>query len=182
MIVGSRAFFENIDGFTPKDTDVLILVDEPVSKMEITYNYTSGPKTILHKPINVILDNVTGHDDQNHIIVLPNINQLSNNISMDIYKFVGGECYNETILYAYDPGEIPNNSGLLPEQPSMPSMGNETFIRLDYDAENGRYFVTKQRDGYTLYTNNVDDWSYCYVHNITPVFGTFRRRWMVRKV
>lgn len=30
MIVGSRAFFENIDGFTPKDTDVLLLVDEPV--------------------------------------------------------------------------------------------------------------------------------------------------------
>jgi hypothetical protein len=30
MIVGSRAFFENIDGFTPKDIDVLILVDEPI--------------------------------------------------------------------------------------------------------------------------------------------------------
>lgn len=30
MIVGSKAFFENVDGFAPKDTDVLILVDEPV--------------------------------------------------------------------------------------------------------------------------------------------------------
>ena len=157
--------------------------DEPVSKMGITYNYTAEPKTILHKPINVILDKVTGHDDQNHIIVLPNINQLSNNISMDIYKFADGECYNETILYAYDPGEIPNNSGLLPERPSLPTMGNETFICLNYEAENGRYYVTKQRiDGYTLYTNNVDDFSCCYVYNITPIFDVFHRCWIVRKV
>lgn len=30
MIVGSRAFFENIDGFSSKDTDVLVLVEEPI--------------------------------------------------------------------------------------------------------------------------------------------------------
>ena len=31
MIVGSTAFFKNMKGFNPKDTDVLELVDNPTS-------------------------------------------------------------------------------------------------------------------------------------------------------
>lgn len=35
MIVGSRAFFEGIEGFAPKDTDILELVDNPAGFKDI---------------------------------------------------------------------------------------------------------------------------------------------------
>jgi hypothetical protein len=35
MIVGSRAFFESIEGFAPKDTDILELVDNPTGFKDV---------------------------------------------------------------------------------------------------------------------------------------------------
>lgn len=35
MIVGSRAFFEGLEGFTPKDIDILELVDNPTGFKDV---------------------------------------------------------------------------------------------------------------------------------------------------
>jgi hypothetical protein len=73
MIVGSRAFFENIDGFTPKDTDVLILVDEPVGFKNYR-QFTFKNKCVFewrNRPVDEFIDI-----------------ELANNTPMSVCKFL----------------------------------------------------------------------------------------------
>lgn len=73
MIVGSRAFFENIDGFIPSDTDILLLVDEPI-EFRNCRQFRFKNKCIFewrNMPVDEFIDI-----------------ELANNIPMSICKFL----------------------------------------------------------------------------------------------